>query len=131
MQDFGENSINIINLEILLLRWKESSEGSMVKWISNFYRGTGVEKPEELKAKINAGAFLPGVYLLTLSDNPQNIMEILPAALLRQKSSVYLCPLVIGVAYGKEEAMELVCDIVKEVYQKTGSFCVEEYLKNR
>lgn len=131
MQDFGENSINIINLEMLLLRQKESSESRMLRWINDFYRGAGVEDPEELKAKINAGAFLPGVYLLTLSDNPENIMEILPAVSLKQKTAVHLCPLVIGAAYGKEEAMELVCGIVEEVYQKTGSFCVEDYLKNR
>lgn len=103
----------------------------MLRWINNFYRGAGVEEPEEIKAKINAGDFLPGVYLLTLSDHPQNILEIIPAVLLKQKLVVHLCPLVIGVAYGKEEAMELVCGIVEEVYRKTGSFCVEEYLINR
>lgn len=131
MQDFGENSINIINLEILLLTRKESSESRMLKWINNFYRGAGVENPEELKSEINSGTFLPGVYLITLSDNPQNIMEILPAVSLKQKAVVHLCPLVIGVAYGKEEAMELVCGIVEDVYRETGSFCVEDYLKNR
>ena len=118
-------------MEILLLAQKESSGSRMLKWINNFYQGAGVENPEELQAEINSGAFLPGVYLVTLSDNPQNIMEILPAVSLKQKAVVHLCPLVIGVAYGKEEAIELVCGIVEEVYQKTGSFCVEDYIKNR
>lgn len=99
--------------------------------MENFYVGISVEDPKKLKAKINAGAFLPGIYLLTLSDNPDNILEILPVVSLKQKAVYHRCPTIVGMANGKEEAMELVRSIVGEIYQKTGSFCLEEYLKNR
>lgn len=103
----------------------------MLKWVSNYYAGCSIQKPEELKSKINSGAFLPGVYLLTLPRNPDNILEIIPALSLMQRPVYDLCPVVIGVASGKEEAMDLACGIIGEVYEKTGSFHMEEYVKNR
>src|SRR5699024_5716676 len=105
--------------------------GKMLRWIENYYVGSSVRKPEEMKEKINSGFFAPGIYLLTLSDNPNNLLEFLPAASLKQKAVYRLCPTIIGIAWGKEEAIELTCQILKEVYERTGSFRVEDYLKNR
>lgn len=103
----------------------------MLKWISDYYAGNSIQSPEELKIKINSGAFLPGIYLLTLPQNPNNILDIIPAISLMQKPVYNLCPLVIGIASGKEEALELACGIIGEAYKKTGAFRMEDYLKNR
>lgn len=60
----------------------------MLRWIENYYVGSSVRKPEEMKEKINSGFFAPGIYLLTLSDNPNNLLEFLPAASLKQKACI-------------------------------------------
>lgn len=103
----------------------------MVKWLKNYYVGEGVKEPGKVRRKIRAGKFVPGIYLLTLSNNPANLCEIIPAAMLMQKSYAGICPPIFGMAKGKNEAMEMVSDILGEIYRETGSFQVTDYLKNR
>lgn len=54
----------------------------MLKWQKNFLTGETVKKPEKIKKKLDAGKFVYDIYLLTLSDNPDNLMDIIPAAML-------------------------------------------------
>lgn len=103
----------------------------MLKWHRNLYTGESVTEPRKIRRKIEAGKFVPGICLLTLSENPANVMEIVPAAMLMQRSYAGICPLIIGMAKGKDEALELVRTIIDEVYGATGSFSVSEYIKNR
>lgn len=103
----------------------------MLEWLANYYTGDGVNNPRKIQSKINAGKLVPGIYLLTLSANPGNLLEIIPAAMLVQKSAYALCPAIMGMAKGKDEAIDLAVEILQEVYQATGAFKVEEYLKNR
>lgn len=103
----------------------------MLKWQKKYYVGESVKEPHKIKRKINAGKLAPGIFLLTLSNNPENICEIVPAAMLMQKAYREICPLIFGMAKGKDEAMELLSGILEEIYRETGSFSVAEYLKNR
>ncbi|MDO5362159.1 MAG: hypothetical protein Q4F03_05860 [Eubacteriales bacterium] len=103
----------------------------MVKWIKNYYTGEGVEEPARIRRKINAGKFVPEIYLLTLSNHPDNLCDIIPAFMLMQKGYREICPLIFGMAKGKDEAMEMAAELLGEIYRETGSFKVAEYLKNR
>lgn len=103
----------------------------MLKWQKDYYVGEGIKDPEKTKAKIDAGKVTLGIYLVTLSDNPGNLLEIIPAAMLLQKSYYAICPEIIGMAKGKDGAIDLASDIVREIYEATGAFEVKEYLKNR
>mgnify|MGYP006918876164 CR=1 FL=1 len=72
-------------------------------------------------------------YLITLPSNPSNILDMYPANVLLQshykkkaaKDDVYI----VGIAKGRDEACELVRDIVDEVYSNTGDFDISRYLK--
>lgn len=103
----------------------------MLKWQKDYYVGEGIKNPEKIKTKINAGRVTLGIYLITLSENPGNLLEIIPAAMLFQKSYYAICPEIIGMAKGKDDAIDLAAAIVKEIYETTGAFQVKEYLKNR
>ncbi|MDO4337593.1 MAG: hypothetical protein Q4C91_05825 [Eubacteriales bacterium] len=103
----------------------------MLKWQENYYVGEGIKNPEAIRRKIDQGKMAPGIYLLTLSPNPDNLMEILPAITLIQDAAYRLCPDIIGMARGKDEAIQLAADVLMEAYRRTGTFRVEEYLKNR
>ena len=48
-----------------------------------------------------------------------------------QKSYYARCPKIVGMAKGKDEAIDLAVDIVKNIYGETGAFQVKEYFKNR
>lgn len=103
----------------------------MLKWIDDYYIGETVRNVEDIRQKLEQGKLVQGIYLLTLSENPHNILEIIPAVTLFQKTAVRICPEIIGVARGIDEAMELVRSVVQTVYDETGDVQVEEYLKNR
>lgn len=103
----------------------------MLKWYDHYYVGEQVRDESAVREKLDAGKLVPGIYLVTFSDNPHNILEILPAVTLFQETAARLCPEIVGIAKGMDEAMELVQMIVQTVYEETGDVLVEEYLKNR
>ena len=90
----------------------------MLKWWEHCYIGEGVKGSASLQGKINGGKAAPGIYLVTLSHNPHNIMEIIPAV-------------VLAMAKGKDEAIDLAGKIAEACYQETGRFQIKEYIKNR
>mgnify|MGYP004506684139 FL=1 len=103
----------------------------MLKWCKDLRIGENVKKADRIRRKLNHGKIVPGVYLITFSENPHNILEIIPALTMIQQSAADICPEIIGLAGDKDEAMEMVTEIVREVYEITGDFQIEEYWKNR
>lgn len=85
----------------------------MLKWCKDLRIGEGVKKADKIRRKLNHGKIVPGVYLITFSENPRNLLEI------------------IGLAGDKDEAVDMVVEIIREVYDATGDFRIEEYWKNR
>lgn len=103
----------------------------MLKWKKPLYIGSGIKNPEKIRAKIENGKLVPGIYLITLSETPGNLMELLPAVSLKQTWMRELCPEIIGIAKGKDGAIELTEEILLEVNRRTGSFRIKEYMENR
>ena len=103
--------------------------------MKNYYIGDGVKTPTRVRARITAGKCVPDIYIVTLSDNPGKNAFIqsclLPAVTLVQRGARAICPLIIGMAKGKDEAIQMVRDVVEQVYKETGDFKIKEYLKNR
>ena len=148
-KEVGENSISIIkektgcvftqsclNSEekgILEMR-NEGGKGGALKllqWCEPLYFGEEIRNGDKIRARLDENKWTPGVYLLTFSENPHHLMEILPALSLKQTWARKLCPVVFGMAGSKEDAIDLACRIIKEVYDKTGDFGIEDYMKNR
>ncbi len=103
----------------------------MLKWHKNCFVGKNVRDLERIQEKLENRRLVPGIYLLVLSENPRNIMEMFPAVTLLQRTAADLCPEIIGIALGKEEAVSLAEEIIRQVYEETGDVQVKEYLKNR
>ena len=103
----------------------------MLKWHKNCFVGKNVRDLERIQEKLENRRLVPGIYLLVLSENPRNIMELFPAVTLLQRTAADLCPEIIGIALGKEEAVSLAEEIIRQVYEETGEVQVKEYLKNR
>ena len=74
----------------------------MLKWREDYNVGEGIKDAEKTKKRIDAGKVALGVYLVTLSENPGNLLEIIPSYMLIQKSYYAKCPEIIGMAKGKD-----------------------------
>lgn len=100
-------------------------------WYEHCRAGEGICDWREIADKLNKGEQVKGIYLITLSNNPDNILEMFSAVFLKQPAFRELCPRIVGVAKGKDGAIDLVRQLVEESLQTTGSCQVNEYLKSR
>lgn len=68
------------------------------------------------------------IYLITLTKNEKNHMEIFHSVLLMQKAVAKEDLFVVGMANGYFEALELVEKIAQEVYDETGGADIRNYI---
>ena len=104
----------------------------MLKWYKKLYIGDNAKKkaPSVIK-KVNQGKLQYDIYLITLASNEKNLLEIIQANQLIQKTLRKLCPRIVGMASGYGEALEVVEKIVEETYLKQGDTDVRRYLNDR
>jgi len=77
------------------------------------------------KAKRGAGMFC--IYFIALAANEENLFDIFHAAHFKQKTFREQNPFIVGIAFGYKEALELVRQMVEDMYRETGTFRVREY----
>lgn len=104
-----------------------------MKYYRYLYWGAGLEKKGEKKKekvirRLEQGKFQMDVYVLALAGNERNHLEIYQSALFLQPDFPYENFFVVGIAKGYEDAMELVEEIVKEVYNETEGADIRSYI---
>lgn len=103
-----------------------------LEWYRKLYLSESARKHARRTIwKLKHGKFAPGYHLITLSDHPEHLLEIIATAYLVQRPLQALCPMVVGIARDKEEALELTQKILMETYEHRGDFQVREYLQDR
>lgn len=103
----------------------------MLKWYKNLYVGNNAKKKKKkIIDKINNGSGQLGIYVITLAASQKNNLDIFSSNHLLQKSFRECCPLIVGIAKGYEEAMDLVQEITQDVIESTGSVDIRGYLEN-
>lgn len=104
-----------------------------MKWYKGLYLGEKAREDKyKILGKVVRSRFQADTFLIMLPSNPANVLDVVPAVYLNQphfnkkfyKNEVY----VVGIAKGRNEALELVRSIVDEVYQATGGFDISGYL---
>lgn len=102
----------------------------MLKWYSDLYIGDEAKKKsKKIIRKINIGSGQLGIYVITLANNTDNQLEIISSNLLLEKPIRKICPMIIGIAKGYEEALVLVTKITEEVYDKTGNANIRAFIE--
>ena len=92
-----------------------------MKWYRGLYMGEGARKAKyKVLGHVVKKKFSFDTYLITLPSNTSNILDIYSANVLLQPHFK---------KKGRDEAYELVRDIVDEVYKNTGGFNISRYLK--
>lgn len=99
-------------------------------WYSRLYVGERAKKHRfSIIQGIRGERCRPGIYVITPASNGNNILDIYPAMILKNPYYKKKELLVLGIADGYQEALELAGTIVQEMYQKTGGFCLKDFLK--
>lgn len=104
-------------------------------WYKKLYTGETAEKKRfAIIQKIRSGGIPASAYVIVPAANPKNLLDIYLAADVctpqederRRQSGREL--LILGIAWGYEEALELAGQMVDEVYRATGGFDLRAYL---
>ena len=96
-----------------------------MKWYGKLYVGPeAAKKQSKIIWKLKCGAGMLNIYLVTLASNGKDLFDILPSHLLKQKALRRNLPMIVGIAVGYEEAVDLVVGIVEETIRKTGGIAV-------
>lgn len=103
----------------------------MLHWAEDYFVGKGIKDPDAVRKKLDQQKLAVGIFLLTFSRNNQNLMELLPASMLKQRANYERCPEIFGMAKGKDGAIDLMTEILVTCYQKNGNYNLKEYLRNR
>ena len=97
-----------------------------MKWYKGLYMGDEARKAKyKILGRVVKKKLSFDTYLITLPSNPSNILDVYSANVLLQPHLKD----VVGIAKGRMEALELVRDIIDEVYHNTGGFDISGYLK--
>lgn len=101
-----------------------------VRYHSTLYlsEGIAVKKLDKIKKKLEKKPLLSGVFLITVSANPSDQLEIFDARQLVQSYYEKNPPYVIGIAGNREEAVSLVEQIVQDCLRERGDCALKEYL---
>lgn len=85
----------------------------------------------KIQKKISANKIVPNLYLITISEHPNNMLDIIPEWEVLQKGYPKKNLRIVGLADGKWEAFHLVQIIIEESLKKTGSADVRAYLNQK
>lgn len=100
-----------------------------IKYLKNIFLGSKAKpKYRSIRAKLLVRKFTPELYFITLPVFGNNMLEIYSSAQFRQKHYRKTPVYVIGLAIGKEEALNVVTDIIDTTYRETNNFAIKEYL---
>lgn len=100
------------------------------EYYSHLYLGESMnaDKLDKIKKKLEKKPLISGVFLITLSKNPKDQLEIYDARQLVQTYYKKNPPYIVGIAADYEEAITLVEHIVRECVETRGDCSLKEYL---
>lgn len=104
----------------------------MIQWYETLYLDEKIAKKfVKVKKRIEQSKAVKNVYCILLSSNENNLLDIMNANELLfsyyQKKELLL----VGVACSRASAMEIVRQIVQEIYEQTGDVDIRKYFSNR
>lgn len=100
-----------------------------MKYYRYLYLEEGLEKKKEkVISRLESGKFQFGIHLITLSGSKDNHLEIFSASLLLQRDYPKQDYFVVGIAKDYEGALEIVEEIVKNVYNETKGADIRSYI---
>ena len=95
----------------------------MIKYYKDLYLTDTTEKNlSKIKRKLKLGAGMAGLFVITLSDTPGDMFNIMHASMFKIRRIRHLDHLVIGLAESRRKAYEIVGRIVMAHHERTGGY---------
>lgn len=98
-----------------------------MKFYKYLYLGDTVTDPAKIKRKLKCHAGV-NVYVIAIAPGPDQL-EIFHSAYLKQIYYRHHPPIIVGIASGYEEAVQIIVKITQECLEATGNCNLKEYLK--
>ena len=100
-------------------------------WYDDLFDGESIRprRQKRIIRKVKKRSIFNAAYLLTLSANPQNLIDIIHTQVVRQRYYPKKDLVVIGLAGNYEEALQLAAEILVSLYTVQGNFGLREFLK--
>ena len=100
-----------------------------MRYYKHLYLMEGLEKKKgRIIRKLEENKFQANIHIITLSQNEKNHLEIYNSVLLLQPDYPHEEFFVVVIAKGYEDAVELVEQIVQEVYNETKGADIRSYI---
>jgi hypothetical protein len=99
-----------------------------MQWYKPLYIGErACKQKRRMIHAIKYKKWTPTAYVITLSRNGKDLLDIYPSYVLLQKQFPREDLYVVGLAADKEEAFQVVIQIVDDVYQTTGALEIRSW----
>ena len=103
-----------------------------MEWYYDLYLGEKIaKKKNKIIYKINDGKLSPSTFVIVLPRNNRDVLEAFPFEVLKQKYYKRQDFFIIGIAKGREEANQLMLDIIQECYRETDTVNVRDFILDR
>ena len=101
-----------------------------MRFYKNLYVSESMtKKKEKVIAKLNKKKYPLNTYVIALIEEGENQLEFYSTLMFRQGSVIDDDIFVVGIAGGYDDALYLVEEIAKEVYEKTGDLDIRSYIR--
>lgn len=97
-----------------------------MRFHKELYVGDSIKNIRRVKWKLKHHAGQLGIFVITLSGGSDQL-EIYHCAFLQQRYYKKYPPYIVGIAGGYQEAVELLQQMVSDVYKNTGDYRLKEY----
>ena len=98
-----------------------------MKFYKNLYIGETIKNPNRVKQKLRLNVGQMNIYIIVPAKGKDQL-EIFHCAFLKQKYIRKQLPIVVGIANGYEEAVDIIVEITKESITKNGNADIKKYL---
>lgn len=100
-------------------------------WYDDLFVGESISlrRQKRIIRAVKRRSLFSRAYLLTLASNPENLIDIIPAQVLRQRGYPKKGLFVIGIAGDYDEAVWLAGMIVNGIYAVQGDFQVRKFFQ--
>lgn len=102
-----------------------------MRYYKHLYLAEGIKKKEKIIRKLEEKKLQMNIHVITLARNEKNQLEIYNSMVFLQPDFPYDDFLVVGLAKGYEDAVEMVEEITQEVYNKTKGADIRSYILER
>lgn len=103
-----------------------------MKFIDNLYLTDEIKKKKNrVLRKIKAQKFVLGLYIITLPSEDNGLLEIYPQYILLSSFYNQMDITVVGLAFGKDEAIELTNSIISDCYFTRNDFDIKTFIAER